>query len=148
MVRQNVLKIRSWADVKCSYALNIINHFTQFGVLATLQDKKERTIAKALVERVFSIFGPPETLHFDQGQEFENKVVTQLQNIFGNKTMLYRPQGTSVSERMYSTLHAMLSMYSNVAQNSWAEVLPFIPLAHNTSSSTTMHEMSFFLMFG
>ena len=42
----------------------------------------------------------------------------------------------------------MLSMYSNYAQNNWAEVLPFIQLAHNTSLSSTMHETPFFLMFG
>ena len=42
----------------------------------------------------------------------------------------------------------MLSMYSNIAQNNWAEVLPFIQLAHNTSFSSTMHETPFFLMFG
>ena len=33
----------------------------------------------------------------------------------------YRPQGNSVSERMYSTVHAMLSMYSDISQNIWAE---------------------------
>ena len=120
-------------------------------MLVALLDKKEQTIAKALVERVFGIFGPPETLHSDQGPEFENKVVKQLQDVFGykkTKTTPYRPQGNSVSERMHSTLHAMLSMYSNIAQNNWAEVLPFIQLAHNTSFSSTMHETPFFLMFG
>ena len=59
----------------------------------------------------------------------------------------YRPQGTSVLERMHSTLHAMLSTYSNIAQNNWAEVLPFIQLAYNTPFSSTMHETPFFLMF-
>ena len=54
----------------------------------------------------------------------------------------YRPQVISVSERMHSTLHAMLSMCSNTAQNNWAEVLPFIQLAHNTSFSSTMHEFA------
>ena len=49
---------------------------------------------------------------------------------------------------MHSTLHAMLWMYSNIAQNNWAEVLPFIQLAHNTSFSSTMHETPFFFMFG
>ena len=49
---------------------------------------------------------------------------------------------------MHSILHAMLSMCSNIAQNNWAEVLPFIQLAHNTSFSSTMHETPFFLMFG
>ena len=39
-------------------------------------------------------------------------------------------------------------MYSNIAQNNWAEVLPFIQLAHNTYFISTMHETPFFLMFG
>ena len=60
----------------------------------------------------------------------------------------YRPQGNLASERMHSTLHAMLSMYSNVAQNNWTEVLPFIQRAHNTYFSSTMHETLFFLMVG
>ena len=75
----------------------------------------------------------------------------QLQDVFGYKktiTTPYYPQGNSVSERMHSTLHAMLSMYSNIAQNNWTEVLPFIRLAHNTSFSSTMHETPFFLTFG
>ena len=49
---------------------------------------------------------------------------------------------------MHSTLHAMLSMYSNILQNNCAEVLPFIQLAHDTSFSSTMHETPFVLMFG
>ena len=75
----------------------------------------------------------------------------QLQDVFGyrkTKTTRYRPQGNSVSERMHSTLNAVVSMYRNIAQNNWAEVLPFIHLAHNTSFSSTMHETPFFLMFG
>ena len=98
---------------ECSYALTIIDHLTRFAVLVALPNKKEQTIAKALVERVFGIFGSPETLHSDQGPEFENKVVKQLQDVFGykkNKTTPDRPQGNSVSERRHSTLHAMLSI--------------------------------------
>ena len=97
-------------------------------MLDVLPDKKEQTIAK---KRVFSISGPPETLCSDQGPEFGNKVVKQLQDVFGykkTKTTPYRQQGNSVSERMHSTLHAMLSIYSNIAQNIWTEVLPFIEL--------------------
>ena len=53
-------------ELKCSYALTIIDHLTRFAVLVVLPDKKEQTIAKALVERLFGSFGPPETLHSDQ----------------------------------------------------------------------------------
>ena len=145
------VSIASPPGLKCSYAPTIIDHLTRFAVLVLLPDNKEQTIAKALVERVFGIFGPPETLHSDQGPELKNNVVKQLQDVFGYKkakTTLYRPQGNSVSERMYSTLHAMLSMYSNIAQNDWAEALPFIQLAHNIYFSSTMHETPSFLMFG
>ena len=141
----------SSTGLKCSYAQTIIDNLTRFTVLVALPDKKEQTNAKALVERVFGVFGPPETLHSDQGPEFENKVGKQLQDVLGynkTKTMPYRSQGNSVSERMHSTLHAMLSMHSNIAQNNWAAVLPFKQLAHNTSFSSTMHETPFFLMFG
>ena len=82
-------------------------------MLVALPDKKEKTVAKALVERVFDTFGPPETLHSDQGPEVENKAMEQLQDVFGDektKTTPYRPQRNAVSERMHSTLHAIISM--------------------------------------
>ena len=72
-----------------------------------------QNVAKALVERVFDISGPPETLHSDKGLEFENKGAKQPQNVSGyKKTKMtpYRLQGNSVSVRVHSTLHAMLSM--------------------------------------
>ena len=51
-------------------------------MLVAIPDKIEHTVAKALVERVFGIFGPPEALHSDQGPEFESKEVKQLQDGF------------------------------------------------------------------
>ena len=53
--------------LKCPYALTIIDRLTRFAVLVALPDKKEKNIAKALVERIFGIFGPPETLHSNKG---------------------------------------------------------------------------------
>ena len=76
--------------LKCSYALTIIDNLTRFAMLVALPDKKEQTIAKTLAERVFGIFGPPETLHSDQGPEFENKVVKQLQDPIIRKVSRYQ----------------------------------------------------------
>ena len=39
-------------------------------------------------------------------------------------------------------------MYSNLSFNNWAELLPFVQLAHNTAYSTTLQETPHFLMFG
>ena len=65
-----------------------------------------------LIERVFSVFGPPETLHSDQGKEFENELVKELQSVFGyNKarTATFRPQSNSVLDRVHSTVHSKLA---------------------------------------
>ena len=43
-----------------------------------MKDKEARTIVRHLIERVFSAFGPPETLHSGQGKEFENELVKEL----------------------------------------------------------------------
>lgn len=42
----------------------------------------------------------------------------------------------------------MLAMSRNVAGDNWAELLPFIKFAHNTSCRATKHGPSFFLVFG
>ena len=65
--------------------LSVIDHFTRFVVLIPIKDKAARTIVRHLMERVFSVFGPPETLHSDQGKEFENELVKELQSVFGYK---------------------------------------------------------------
>jgi len=97
------------------------------------------------------VFSPPETLHSDQGTEFENELVKELQAVFGfrkTRTSAYRPQGNSVLERVHSTLHNMLAMYANAKFDNWAELLPFVQLAHNTAYNQTLEETPHYLMFG
>ena len=74
---------RSPTGLSCTWVLTVIDHLTRFAVLIPLPNQQELTVAKALVERVFGIFGPPEILLSDGGPEFENKVVHQLQEVFG-----------------------------------------------------------------
>ena len=84
------------------------------------------------------MFGPPKTLHSDQGKEFENELVKELQSAFEYKktrTAAFRPQGNSVLERVHSTVHNMLAMYTNLSFDNWAELLPFVQLAHSTAYS-------------
>ena len=60
--------------------MSVIDHLTRFLVLVAISGKSAATIARVLVERVFSVFSAPETLHSDQGAEFEN--VEELQSVF------------------------------------------------------------------
>ena len=45
-------------------------------------------------------------------------------------------------------MHNMLAMYVNVKYDNWAEVLPFIQLAHNTAYNETLEETPHFIIFG
>ena len=74
-----------------------------------------------------------------------------MQSVFGFKktrTSAYRPHGNSVLERVHSTMHNMLAIYVNVKYDNWAELLPFIQLAHNTAYNKTLEETPHFFMFG
>ena len=133
------------------YILSVIYHLTRFVILIRIKTKEATTIARMLVERVFSVFGPPETLHSDQGSEFENQLVKEFQIVFGYKKTrkaTYRPQGNSVLKRVHSTVDNMVAMYSTLACDNWAELLPFVSLAHNTASSSTLEETPHYLAFG
>ena len=63
--------------------MSVIDHLTRFVILAAVPNREATTIAGTLVDRVFSAFGVPEVLHSDQGKEFENQLVKELQIVFG-----------------------------------------------------------------
>ena len=146
------------AKIICHLDLSILQYtvlrHSKFGAfLSVVRQAAEilTTVPRALVDRVFAVFSPPKTVHSDQGPEFENKLVRELQSVFGFKktrTLPYRPQGNSVLERVHSTMHNMLATLANPSGDNWVELLPFVELAHNTAYSKTLHETPHFLMFG
>ena len=123
----------------CNYVLSVIDHLARFVTLAAIPNKEAITIARTLVDRVFSVFGVPEGLHSDQGKEFENQLVIDLQTVFAcrkTRTTPYRPQGSSVL--VHSTMHNMLALYCEVAQYDCAQLLQFVQMTHNTAHSSTI----------
>ena len=133
------------------YVTSVIDHLTRFLVLVAISDKSAATTACVLVERVFSVFSAHGTLHSDMGCELANELVEELQSVSGFKktrTSAYRPQGNLVLERVHSAMHTMLAMYVNVRYDNWAELFPFIQLAHDTAYNKTLAKPPDFLMFG
>ena len=63
------------AGIECKYVFSMMDHLMRFAVLLRVRNKTAETVANAIIERIISIFGPLETLHSDQGPEFENKVI-------------------------------------------------------------------------
>ena len=60
--------------------------FTKFSVTVTTNNQQALTVAKALVERWFHVYGIPSCIHSDQGKSFDNKIVDALcKNVWSRK---------------------------------------------------------------
>ena len=56
------------------FILSVIDHLTRFLILIPIKSMEAAAVDRHLVDRVFSVFGPLETLNSDQGKEFQNQL--------------------------------------------------------------------------
>ncbi|GFV09227.1 retrovirus-related Pol polyprotein from transposon 17.6 [Trichonephila clavipes] len=86
-------------------------------------------IAKFLLEEIVLRHGAPRVIITDRGAVFRSRLVSSLVdlcNIDHRFTTAYHPQTNGLTERFNKTLADMLSMYVDVEQKNWDEILPFV----------------------
>ncbi|GFW25034.1 transposon Ty3-I Gag-Pol polyprotein [Trichonephila clavipes] len=72
----------------------------------------------------------------DRGAVFRSDLFSSLVdlcNIDHRFTTAYHPQTNGLTERFNKTLADMWSMYVDVEQKNWDEILPFVTFAYNTA---------------
>ncbi|GFU84545.1 transposon Ty3-I Gag-Pol polyprotein [Trichonephila clavipes] len=85
------------------------------------------------------------------GAVFRSRLVSSLVdlcNIDHRFTTAYHPQTNGLTERFNKTLADMLSMYVDVEQKNWDEILPFVTFAYNTAKQETTGFTPFYLLHG
>ena len=85
------------------HMLVIGDHFTNWYEAITLLDLTAATTANALVDHWISRFGCPDSLHSDQGKNFESKLFEQLMQLLEidkTRTTPFHSQSNAVTERM------------------------------------------------
>ncbi len=95
------------ASRRSAYILCITDAFTKYTVVTSIPNKDEQTVAKAMFEQWFCMFGIPAQIHTDGGKEFVNKLMTELcelLNIQHTKTTPYHPQCNSQVEVFNKTV--------------------------------------------
>ena len=65
--------------------------FTKFSVVVTTNNQQALTVAKALVERWFHVYGIPSCIHSDQGKSFDNKIIDALCKMYGVERTMTSP---------------------------------------------------------
>src|SRR5207253_5891685 len=94
------------------------------------------TVAKILVEQLFSRFGIPSQLLSDLGGEFEGHLMRELckaLEIEKLRTSSYRPSTNGGIERFHRTLNSMLAKVMEENQRTWDEHVPLVLAAYRAS---------------
>ena len=115
------------------------------------KDQKAQTVARLLVSKLFSRFGPPDILHSDQGQNFESNLMHEICQIMGikkSRTTAYHPQGDGQVERQNRTLQEILSSFVGEHPENWDLYVDQAVYAYNTSRHETTGYSPYELVFG
>ncbi|KAL5510338.1 hypothetical protein EMCRGX_G005867 [Ephydatia muelleri] len=132
------------------YICVVGDYFTKWKEAYPLPDMEALSIAKVLVNEFICRFGVPDSIHTDQGKNFEAKVIQEICHLLGvtkTRTTPYHPQSDGLVERFNRTLLEMLS--TTVAdEHDWDLSLPTLLLAYRTSVQETTGTTPFQLMFG
>ena len=129
----------------------VSDHFTKFAQAFPVRNTSAVTLAKRVMDEYICHFGCFEGLHSDQGPNVDGAVFKGLCDLIEaakTRTMPYHPQGDGQVERLNKSLVKILSKLISDHRRDWADFVPNVVLACNTS----VHESTGFtpcrLMFG
>ncbi|GFW72689.1 retrovirus-related Pol polyprotein from transposon 412 [Trichonephila clavipes] len=116
------------------------DYSTRYAITKALPTAEVDEIAKFLLEEIVLRHGAPRVIITDRGAVFRSRLISSLVdlcNIDHRFTTAYHPQTNGLTERFNKTLADMLSMYVDVEQKNWDEILPFVTFAYNTAKQET-----------
>ena len=105
------------------YILVVSDYYTKWTESFAMSNMEASTVAKILVEEVIARYGVPNSIHSDQGSQFEASLFSQmceLLQIGKTRTTPYHPKSDGMVERFNKTLASMLRMFVDENQRDWA----------------------------
>ena len=132
-----------------SYLLTMEDSFTRWVEAVPLTSITSEAVSAALVKHWIFRFGPPVSVHSDQGMQFESDLFANLCATFGmrkTRTTPYHPQGNGALERFHRTLkERLITANSN---KDWVTNLSPALFAYRTVPHSTTSMTPFQLTFG
>ena len=111
------------------YFLTVVDEFSRFPFAFAVKEANVKSVISAL-SQLFSIFGPPSSVHSDRGSVFESaefKLFLDRWNVKKTRTTTYNPAGNGQCERLngiiWKTVKLRLRQQSKPAEK-WDEEIP------------------------
>ena len=133
------------------HILVVVDYFSKWVEAYPLKRMDAATIASVFVSEFVSRFGAPESLHTDQGKNFDSKLFKDVCHLLGIKktrTTAYHPSGDGLVERFNQTLERLLSHYVADHQRDWDVQLPATLMAYRATPQSSTGYTPAYLLFG
>lgn len=133
------------------YVLIITDHFTKYAMAIPTKNMTAKTTADAFFKNFVLHYGIPQTIHSDQGANFQSHIIQELckiLNIRKSKTTPYHPMGNGQCERFNRTLMDMLGTLEIEQKKDWKTYIGPLVHAYNCTRHSTTGISPFALMFG
>ncbi|KAK3918278.1 Gag-Pol polyprotein [Frankliniella fusca] len=122
------------------YLLVAIEAFSGWPVMVPMKKQNAETIARALIEHVFSVYGAPISILTDQGRAFESELFKEIMDLYQIRklrTSGYHPSANGKAERWIRTLKKNIAMlgippYSRPLESYPYEVREALAQIHDT----------------
>jgi len=118
------------------YMITVIDLFSKWDEAFPLRNHTAPTVARVLVDQVFSRWGTPMRILMDNGAEFHSDLFTEvckLLEVDKKHTTPYNPQTNGCVERYHLTLNRMLGKMVSDHQRDWDSFLPTVLCAYRAS---------------
>ena len=116
------------------YILVISDYFTRWAEAIGLPNQEATTVAQALMSEWICRYGAPESIHTDQGRNFESNLFSELcslLDIHKTRTTPYYPQSDGLVERLNRTLRQLLTIeMQKFPEDTWDDHLAPLMLAN------------------
>ena len=133
------------------YILTVQCSFTKWAEAYAIPNQRATTCARVLVKNWICRYGVPDSIHSDQGRNFESQVFEEmchLLNINKTRSTAYHPEGNGQVENLHKTLKSMLKTRVDDDPQRWDEQLDYCMMAFRSSVHSSTEHTPFELMFG
>ena len=123
---------------------------TRFTVLVPVETVTGDETLRALVARVFTIFGNPTVIVTDNGPAFRNELMQAASKFFGYRhihVLPYNAQANGTAESAVKRVKLLLDRQTR-GYSDWHKLLPMMQLMLNSTVMTTTGMTAFAALFG